>query len=118
MAEKLAEVVADLEKLKTWEKVMYRDLKESGLSFEAQKVLRKLKGADPSVGWHRVYQDANGQIEIEDVLTDAELIERGYTPGQQCKHIAGESPARRDVVTYHNTSMDEYEDLWIGEALL
>jgi hypothetical protein len=118
MAEKIDDLMSDLEKWRSYEKPMYRSLKEAGLSFEAEMVVEKLKTAHPTDGWHRVYRRNKGEMTLVDVLTDRDIAARGYVAtDEEAVRLRGNSPAQRDTVRHHKTTKALYQDVWIGETL-
>lgn len=119
MAEKLAEVIADLETLREYEGPSDRGFRQAGLSHTAEIVLEKLKAQPLADGLHRVYRQTPRGIQIADVLSDRDIAIREYEPtGAEPQHLDGPSPAKRDVIHEHTTKRDRYDKtLWIGERL-
>lgn len=121
MAEKIADVIADLEKARNYEGPSapgWPGLRQAGLSQGAEIVLEKLRSHDASGGLRRAYRQTPTEMELVDVLSDREIASRGYRPTDaEPRRVRGESAAARDVIQEHTTENDLYEDLWIGERL-
>ncbi|MGZ5440404.1 MAG: hypothetical protein ACXW5U_00750 [Thermoanaerobaculia bacterium] len=119
MPERVADLIADLEKAREYEGPSFRGFRQAGLSSGAEWVLEKLKQLPrPASEMHRVYEEADDEFELIDLLSDHEIQDRGYKPtDKEPILVKGDSALRRDVIREYTSDEDLHEDVWIGEAL-
>lgn len=84
----------------------------------AARVLQKLEESLKAAGLHRAYRKEGGRVVMWDLVSDQELVERGYveTRRDACA-VWAEETVKRDRVTCWMSEVDPDGELWVGQAL-
>ena|SRR5438105_15549408 len=84
----------------------------------AARVMQKLRHLEPGTRVRRIYIRVPEGYAMCDVITDKELVDRGYCDiGAHSYGLVGSPHVKNDTITYWTSEKEHGHDLWVGEEM-